>query len=249
MKITPHTVAEELGLEYYGDLNPEYGGLFFDPDPRSWYRHDYVDAVKLTEHGPLVLIDHGTIYRQPDKQLQRALAVIGEGHQKKAPLVTEVLAFDAYSGVQDSSLTVITTDPEQWEYDGLKAEKHITPEDLLGYLRAEHLVDIKPKPTPPTMIDRSRSKTQFVIVDASRLLQDLPYSHNPEAELFFPLDPELPEDNIDRYWLHAEPLYPDRGYKYNSHELWEPLPDKERAALLWLRSMLPEGTPIEIVDK
>lgn len=146
---TPYDIAEKHGLQYSGDINIEYGGIFFDAS--TWKEEGYATALRITDLDSAcgftggILIERSSINRPDD--LEPALSCCGLENEENVPEEMEIEAC-MYYGHSDPiddcfspSCMIVTTDPDSWAYDGWKAEAHIDTEDLLGYLVANHFGD------------------------------------------------------------------------------------------------------------
>ena len=145
----PCKLAQASGLQYSGDINLEYGGLFFSTE--DWKAYGYADAVRITDLDSAtgftggVLIERIAILK-PDtpEKLKACLEFIGAGNEEVTPEleIEAALAYGLYDPVSDFTgphSEIVTTDPESWEYDGWRAGKHIEAGDLLGYVASEWL--------------------------------------------------------------------------------------------------------------
>ena len=138
--MNPHNLAKEHACQYSGDVNLEYGGVFYET--KNWKNYGYASAIRITDLDSAcgftggVLIESIVINRPDD--IQRALDAIGADDTGDTAAEIEAClayghyepAFDVFNSVSET----VTTDPENWEYDGWKAEKHVTSEDLPGYV-------------------------------------------------------------------------------------------------------------------
>jgi len=145
----PYKLAQENGLQYSGDINLEYGGLFFATV--DWQAYGYADAVRITDldsatgfHGGVLIERIAILAPDTPEKLKSCLSVIGAGNEEPTPelVIEAALAYGLYDPVSDFTgphSEIVTTDPENWEYDGWKAGKHIEAGDLLGYVASEWL--------------------------------------------------------------------------------------------------------------
>lgn len=148
---TPYQIADLLGIEYSGDMNIEYGGLFYSLDDFS---DGYASAVRVTDLDSScgftggIMIECGSI-NIPDDMAERQSALdccgqdVKPGDDGYQRILIESL--EAYAGIEvtrdygGDHRETLTTDPDSWQYDGWQASKHVESADLLGYLFANQL--------------------------------------------------------------------------------------------------------------
>ena len=147
----PYTLAKSLGIRYSGDINLEYGGFFYNME--NWEENGYADAVRVTDLDSAcgftggVLIERVTVLR-PDtpEEMKSCLETCGWENEKitREMEIEACLSYGKYDPAFDMfspTNETVTTDPDSWEYDGWKAEKHVDCADLLGYVHAEWFSD------------------------------------------------------------------------------------------------------------
>jgi hypothetical protein len=59
--MSPHDIAEQVGIKYTGDVNLEHGGIFYDV--ADWKQNGHCNAVKVSIDDGCVWIQSGTVDR------------------------------------------------------------------------------------------------------------------------------------------------------------------------------------------
>lgn len=144
----PYELAKALGLSYVGDVNLEYGGLFFETS--NWEEHQYATALRITDLDSGCGFDGGLMIERiciikPDN-MGPALDCCGwDGEELTVEMEIEACMsyghHDPVDDFQSGSVSIITTDKESWEFDSWKASAHVEASDLVGYVNALHMND------------------------------------------------------------------------------------------------------------
>ncbi len=150
--------------EYFGDVNLEYGGIFFD---LSEYKYGYVSAVRVTDldsgcgFSGAVMVEHITILGFDDAKrvaeslkctgqlMDRALIVpVDESDRETILIIAESLASyghydsdDSWDNYATHHTEIIQCDPDgEMEYDGWKADHRLSEDETIEeYVIENHL--------------------------------------------------------------------------------------------------------------
>ena len=137
---------------WQGDVNIEYGGHYAKCDDPEW---GYADCVRVTDLDSgcgftgAVLIEQLTALIDTDQEgisdrMREALTCCGWDGEEGVDLgrrIDAALGYGLYDPGGDNyspSSIVVQTDPEAaMEFDGWKAEKRVSTDDLRGYIEAK----------------------------------------------------------------------------------------------------------------
>lgn len=138
---------------YSGDINPEYGGIWFKHDPQDW-KWGYMECVRVTDLDSgcgftgAVLIERITVIRPRDRQEWRNVMACCDltikdiaGHPERVAeaCVSYGLYDPANCWPQADSETLQLESDGPMVFDGWKADRRQTKGDLEGYIKAKWL--------------------------------------------------------------------------------------------------------------
>lgn len=143
--------------QYSGDINVEYGGQWIDLDNWEWGYANCVRVIDLDSGcgAPgMVAIEHVTILLDKDRWAESLDCcgltpwdVLGMDPDHRRYVLAECLLQyghydldDAWDAYQSHWIEIIQTEsdgPMVWE--GLRAEKRVHCENLIGYIEAKHI--------------------------------------------------------------------------------------------------------------
>ena len=138
---------------YAGDVNPEYGGIWFKPDPQDW-KWGYMECVRVTDLDSgcgftgAVLIERVTAMRPRNRQQWRNLkeccdftmAEIAGNPERVAEAAVWYGLYDPvedFGGPHQEVLQLEADGP--MTFDGWEAARRQTKGDLAGYIEAKWL--------------------------------------------------------------------------------------------------------------
>jgi hypothetical protein len=140
-----------MAYKWYGDINPQHGGMFLDLEEFEKWK-DFCPCIKITDldsaigFDGAIMIEFGSIYIPEDKKKREsALSCCGysEDDVKDNPVLL-VESFDAYAGVErdiyNGLLTIQILKDGAMEFDGWKADKRIALKDLKGWIESYYNV-------------------------------------------------------------------------------------------------------------
>jgi len=139
-----------MAYQWYGDMNPENGGAFYDLSVLE-DGGDYVPCIKITDLNSAIgfdgaiMIEQGSIYIPPEiAKRKNALDVIGEGDNLSPTPLQLAEGFDAYGGMDRdiyNGLVTLQLQPDgDMSFDGWKADKRMTT-GLKAYIESVYNVE------------------------------------------------------------------------------------------------------------
>ena len=147
--MNPYNIAEQNACHYSGDINVEYGGVFYEIE--NWKDYGYSTAVRITDldsgcgFSGAILIESITINKPDD--MSGALSCYGydaeEAEEDIHMQIEACLGYGHYDpDIYNTAEALQTEEDGPMVFDGWKAAKRVLTKDLLGYIQSKYLKEV-----------------------------------------------------------------------------------------------------------